>query len=142
MSLTAANATILLTIPNLYPIPQQLQGFAADDVFDTDAIRASEVLMGVDGKLSGGFVYVEVPQNYSIQADSPSALIFDNWYANQRAQQDVFNAYGIISLPGLGQKWAVTNGFLTNFNPIPAAKRLIQPRRFTITWESVSPAPV
>ena len=50
-TLTAANSVILLTIPSLFPVAQQLQGFSAEDVFDTDQLDTAETMMGVDGKL-------------------------------------------------------------------------------------------
>ena len=79
-SITSANAIIMLTIPDLFPAPQQLQGFAADDVYGVNDLKSAEVLMGVDGKLSGGFVFVPIEWSISFQADSPSLDIFDQWW--------------------------------------------------------------
>lgn len=141
-TITAANAIIMFSIPGLFPTPQQLQGFATDDVFDTDALESAEVMMGVDGKLSGGFVYVAIKQNYALQADSPSAIIFDQWYAVQQQIQDLYTANATVTLTSLGTKWALTKGFLTTYKPVPDAKKLLQPRKFGITWQSISPAPV
>ena len=53
-SITSANAILTLAIPLLFPTPVQLQGFAADDVYDIPRIKSVETLMGVDGVLSGG----------------------------------------------------------------------------------------
>jgi hypothetical protein len=140
MSITSANAVLMMSIRNLFDTPQQIQGFAADDIFGTDPITASETMRGVDGKLSGGFVYNEINQNYSLMADSPSVDIFDQWYLAQQAQRDTYVADMTILLTSLGTKWALTNGFLKTYPPIPDAKKVLQPRRFTITWETVSPA--
>lgn len=141
-SITGANAVVMLSIFGIFPIPQQIQGFAADDVFDTDAINSAEVVMGVDGKLSAGFVYVPVVQNYSVQADSPSTVIFDTWWAVQQQARETFRATGIITLTAINKKWTLTNGVMTTFKPIPDTKKLLQPQRFAITWESMFPAPV
>lgn len=139
-SITAANAIFTLSITGLFPTPQQLQGFAADAVFETEPLQSAEVLMGVDGNLSGGFVNVEVKQGITLQADSPSIAIFDTWWSQQQAAKDVFTASGIITLKSVGTKWAMTKGFLTTYQPIPNAAKLLQPRKFGITWQSVSPA--
>ena len=64
-SITSANAIFLLSISGLYSVPQQLQGFAADDIFDVSGVSPGEVMMGVDGKLSGGFVYNPVSMSIS-----------------------------------------------------------------------------
>lgn len=140
-SITGATTIVMLAIPGLFPVPQQLQGFAADDVFSTDSLESAEILMGVDGKMSAGFVFVPVKQNYIIQADSPSIFLFEQWWASQQQIRDLYRAEGIISLPAVGRKYSMNNGRLTTHHPIPDAKKLLQPRRFTITWESSLPAP-
>jgi len=141
-SITGANAVIMITVTGLFPIPQQLQGFAADDVFDTDPLESAEVLMGVDRKLSGGFVAVPVRQNYHLQADSVSIDIFDQWWAVQQQFGEVFTANGIVLMPAVSKKWTMTKGFLTAYKPIPSTKKLLQPQTFAITWESIQPAVV
>jgi hypothetical protein len=140
MSITAANAVLMISIPGLFPVPQQIQGFAADDVYDVEAIESAEVSMGVDGRMTAGFVYVPVKQSFTLQADSASAFIFDTWWATQQQAKDVFYASGSTVLPSLGSKWIQTKGALTSFKPVPDAKKLLQPRKFTITWESNLPS--
>lgn len=141
-SITGSTAIFQLAVINLFPIPVRLQGFAADDIFDTDDIEPNEVLMGVDGILSGGRVNVPVAQTIHLQADSQSNQVFDQWNAAEQALQDSYIANGIVTLTGLGLKWTLTRGFLTRYKPIPQAKKLLQPRTYRITWNLVSPAPV
>lgn len=141
-TITSANAVLLLSIEGLYDVPQQLQGFAADDIFDTESLEPVETMMGVDGKLSGGWVPREVKQNISIQADSPSILVFENWYAAQQTARETYIANGQVHLSSVGRKYTMTRGFLSSVPPTPAAKKVLQPRRFTITWERVTSAPV
>jgi hypothetical protein len=139
-NLTAANSVIMLSVNGLYGIPQQLQGYSADDVFDTEEIDAAETIMGVDGILSGGLIYVEKPWSINLQANSASNGLFDNWIQAQIAQNDLFTADMTIFLPSLGTKYAFTNGILKKYPPTPSAKKILQPRKFTIVWESISPA--
>lgn len=140
--ITSSNAAIFLTIPGIFGSPQQLQGFAADDIFDTDPIKVTENLMGVDGVLSSGFVFAPVPQNFALQADSQSVIVFDTWYFQNRALRQSFRAQAVITLSALGSKWALANGALEDYPPIPRAQRVLQPRRFRVIWESVLLAPV
>lgn len=140
MSITAANAILFLGIPGLFPVPQQIQGFAADDVYDVDAIESAEVSMGVDGVMTAGFVYVPVKQSFTLQADSTSTFLFDTWWATQQQAADIIYANGSLILPSLGTKWTQTKGALTSWKPIPDAKKLLQPRKFQVTWETVLPA--
>lgn len=140
-TITSANSILLLSIAGLYDIPQQLQGFAADDVFDTETLEPVETMMGVDGHLSGGWVPMPVKWNISLQADSASILVFENWYSAQQTAREVYIASAQVQLPSVRRKYAMVRGFLSSYPPTPAGKKVLQPRRFQITWESISPAP-
>jgi hypothetical protein len=140
-SVTDANASLSLSIPPIFPVPQQLQGFAADDIFDIPQIKSVEVLMGVDGVLSGGFVYVAIAWEISLQADSLSNQVFDTWWTQMQAAKDVYIAQGVIRLPSISTKFNLTNGYLTGYKPAPAAKKILQPRRYELTFNSIAPAP-
>ena len=136
-TITSANAFYALSIATVFPAPVQLQGFATDDVFTTSVMKIIETMMGVDGTLSAGYVNVAVEQEIALQADSPSNAIFDQWRAAQAIVSDAFPASGTIRLPSLNQKWTLTRGFLTSWPPIPDARKLLQPRKYGITWEKI-----
>lgn len=141
-TITSANAVILLSIAGLYPIAQRLQGFAADDIFDTDAIEPAEIQMGVDARMSAGYVPRETPWNISLQADSASNQVFEDWLAAMKSAQDVLYATGTVNLPSVGRTYAMTKGVLTSIPQISGAKKVLQPRRYRVTWEDVSPASI
>ena len=136
-SISAANSIFMLAITDLYATPQQLQGFSADDIFDVEAIDPIQVVMGVDGTLSAGYVPVAIKQTITFQADSASIDMFEAWYAAQAAAGDVYFASGIVTLPGISRIYTLTNGVLTSYSAMPGAKKLLQPRKFGITWESI-----
>lgn len=140
--ITAANSVLMLSIATLFPTPQQLQGFAADDIFDVPAVQSVETLMGVDGVLSAGFVYREIEWMIRLQADSPSNRLFDIWYTQQIATLTTYSASAQIRLPAISSKFDFTLGFLTSYKPAPAARRILQPREYRITWQKIAPAPV
>lgn len=141
-SLTAANAIITLTIPGLFPTPIQLQGFSADNVYDMAVQEVVQTAMGVDGILSGGFVFNPVEQSFELQADSNSNTIFETWAATQKQVRDVFTANGETTLPSVGRSYVSTKGFLISLPPAPAAGRILQPRRYMVRWESILAVPV
>jgi hypothetical protein len=142
MSITSANAVLTLNLAGLLSAPQQLQGFATDDIFDADQVKLIETQMGVDGILSGGFVYNEKPMNIHLQSNSPSIALFDQWNAAQQQQQDVLPASMTIVLKGLLTAWNCTNGFLTDAPPLPSLGKVIKPRVYRIVWNLITPAPV
>ena len=139
-SISSANAVLMLSVPLVFTTPVQLQQFAVDDIFDIDAIEAAETMMGVDGFLTGGYVNVPIKMNLSFMADSPSPPIFDVWYLAQKGV-DAFPANAVITLRSLATKWTFTRGFLTSYKPVPDAKKLLQPRKFGLTWQSAVPSP-
>jgi len=141
-TLTGANSVILLSIAGLYPVPQPLQGYAADDVTDIQPIKPAEIMTGVDGKLSGGYVYTPTVQTITLQGDSASNDIFDAWYASQQAINELYYAQGIIQLPAVGKTFVLSKGFLTSYPPMSDVKKLLQARKFEITWETVVVAPL
>lgn len=142
LTITSANSVYMLSIAGLFPTPQRLQGFAADDAFSTEQVQPAEVVMGVDGKMSAGYLPTMTVQTISIQADSESAFMFDEWQAKSRAISEVFWAQALITLPGIARSWTLTNGILTGYTPIPDAKKVLQARTFSITWENVSAVPL
>ena len=140
-SITSANSIFMLSIAGLYPVPQKLQGYAADDVFSTEAINQAEIVMGVDGNMSAGFVHVARAMTVHVMPDQGSDIIFDTWMSAQEAAQELYFANGIVSLPSIGASWVLTKGVLTNIQPIPGVKKTLQPRPFTITWQSIMRVP-
>lgn len=140
--ITSANAILILSVPLLLPVPQQIQGFSTDEIFDTESAAINETLMGVDGILSGGFVYMPRKMTITLQADSASNTFFDAWAQGMTAGVFVAPATGGITLTGIGKAYVMANGFLTGYKPTPDAKKLLQPRKFELTWESITPAPI
>lgn len=141
-TITSADAVITIVVPGVFPDPVQLQGFSADDIYDIDEIRSVETVMGIDGILSGGFVFQAIAQRITLQADSNSNAFFDAWWGAMKKNKATYPCNGQVRLPAVGTKFIQTQGFLTGYKASPPARRVLQPRQFTITWQSVDPAPI
>lgn len=141
-TITSSNAIYMISVSDLFATPIQLQGFSADDIFTTQPLASAETIMGLDGFLSGGFVFVPVIQSVSLQADSASNDFFDQWYQQQQQARELYVAEGTIILPAVSQKWNMSRGYLTSYPPIPDAARTLRPRRYAITWNMLSAAPI
>lgn len=141
-SITSSNAILMLGVKSLFTTPQQIQGFTADDIFDTDDVDTSEIVMGLDGKLSAGYVPVAIKQNYTIMPNSASNSFFESIYASEVAAKEKYWLFGVISLPSISRSYVLTNGIMTGYKPVPDAKKVLQPRKFSITWELVVAAPL
>lgn len=139
--ITSANAILTLSVPVLFPVGQQIQGFSTDDIYGVAQIKSVETAMGVDGVLSGGFVFVAIVQTLMLQADSESNDFFDQVYAAQQAAQTVFFGNGSVILPAIGKKFLMINGLLTTFK-LPGAAKTLRPRTFRFQWNKVLAAPL
>jgi len=133
-TITSANAVYLLSIDGVFGAPVQLQGWGVDEAFDTDAVDASETMVGVDGTGVAGWVPREVPQTLTLLGSSPSNDVFDAWVQAQDAIQDILYASGTISIPALGKQYAMALGTLKRYPIITNVKKVIQPRVYVIHW--------
>lgn len=139
-TITSANAVFTLNIPDVFPTPQLLEGYATDDGFDTEVVDTAEAKMGVDGIMSAGFTPFITKQTIHFQADSPSIQVIDDWLGAMESAQEVFFASASIVLPSVGRAYTFNKGALTKGKKLPDAKKLLEPVTYEISWESVSPA--
>lgn len=139
-TITSANAVFMLGFTGVYPVAQLLQGFMADAAFAAEAVDTAENVLGVDGIMSSGWIPRMYPQNISIMPDSPSSLIFETVQAAQDTAQEIFQAFGTVQFPATGRKYTLINGVLSNFSPMPEARKVLQGRVFKIVWNSIQPA--
>lgn len=137
-TITSANSVFTIVVAGLFPAPVQLRGYASDKAFTTEAVDLAEVQMGVDGRMTAGFVPNPVKQTITLQADSPSKDIFTAVIQAMKTAREVFYISGSISLPSTGESFALTRGILTNAKQIPDAQKVLQPVEFTITWEAIN----
>ena len=142
MSITSANSILLLGVTGLFTVPQQLQGFGADDAYSIDPVENSEVIMGVDAIMSYGWVPQIKVMHVNLQADSASNTFFEAWYAAQEAADEIYPAFGTIVQPGVNRSYILTNGVLSSYSPIADSKKVLQPRKFQIKWAVTLGAPV
>ena len=136
-TITSANSVFTIVVAGLFPSPVQLRGYASDKAFTTEAVDLAEIQMGVDGRMTAGFVPNPVKQTVSLQADSPSKTIFAAIVQAMKTTREVYYISGSISLPSTGEAFTLTRGILSNAKQIPDAQKVLQPQDFVITWERV-----
>lgn len=138
--ITSADAIFALTVTNLYPSAQTLEGYAADAMFALGDTEMATTVRGADGKLSAGFVFGEYLQTITIMPDSPSRDIFETWQLTSLTSKAVFRCNATIILPAISRKYTLVNGVLQRVKAIPDANRVLQAQTFQINWESVTGA--
>lgn len=141
-NITAADSIYTITIDLIYPTPQALQGYMADAAFASDAVEQAQVVMGVDGRMSHGWVPNPTVQTVSIMPDSPSQGLFENWIQAQQTSRQILVANATIIIPGIGRAYTLTRGVLTQGKIMPDVNRVLAGTPFQITWERVTSAAV
>ena len=139
-TITSANSVFSITVPGLFDTPVQLQGYSADKAWDTSPVVLTETQIGVDGRKTAGLVFNPVKQSISLQADSPSNLIFEAIFAAQLAARDVYYIYAVIDLPATGQSYICNKGTLEDYNSVATAGKVLQMRDYGFNWQNVIPA--
>ena len=141
-TLTSANSVLMLGVANLFNIPVKIEGYATDDMFSIADADSGEIMMGCDGKLSAGFTPYPKVMDITLQADSASNNVFDAIIAAESTSREKYELNGTILLPGTGRLYALTRGFIGKISPMPGAKKTLQSRKFEITFQDISVAPV
>lgn len=139
-TLTSANSRLYLSVATIYPTMNLIQGYTADDITDTDAVQPGQVIKGLDGRLSAGYIPFAIPQNLTLQGDSVSNDLFENVLEYEKSAAEKYVWTGLLIIPATTRQYAMTRGFLTSIPQTPALRNLVQPRRYTITWESITPS--
>jgi len=141
-TITSSNAGIAISVPKVFPIPQLLQGFAADDAFAHESFEMTETRMGVDGILSAG--YTPNPKKWRVifQPDSPSILVFDNWGLAMESAKEAYPASMVITLTSINKAYQFKVGWLRGFKKLPDAKKVLEPQEYEIEWQSITPVPI
>ena len=137
---TSANVILLLSVRNFFPVPQQIQGFASDEMISTEALNNIEASIGADGRLSAGFTPAATPMTITLQADSLSNDFFEQVQAAQSQAREAFIFDGTYIMSSVGKKYDLVRGFMQGGPKFASARRTLQPRPWVITWEQVTPA--
>lgn len=140
--ITSANSVLAIGVNSVFPQAQILQGFAQDDAYTMPSVETTENRMGVDGIKSAGWIPQLKEMEIILQPDSPSISFFESWYAAQEAARDILVAFGSIDQPAIGRTYVLTNGTLKNYSPFATAKKVLEPRRFSIVFQAALGAPI
>jgi hypothetical protein len=136
-TITSANSVVTLTCPGVYNQPVQLQGYSAEKAWNTDMLDLAETQIGVDGRMTAGYIFKTVKQTFSLQADSPSIQIFQTIWQAMASIRDVYWLNGTIDLPATGQSYVMTRGILTAVKSITDAAKVLQAMEFVVEWQLV-----
>jgi hypothetical protein len=141
-TITSADSTFVISSADFALAATIIEGYAADAAFAMDNVDTAETSLGVDGKLSGGWVPRAYPQTITLQPDSPSRPLFDGLVTAQDAARTIFRLNAVITLPGNQYSHSLSRGILKNITPMATAHKILQPMTYQILWEKVLTIPL
>ena len=136
-TITSANAVFLLSVGLLYPVAQKIEGFAADSAWAFDAINNAEIVQGVDGQTSAGWIPHLTVMTITLQPDKAGYPIFDTWFSTEEMMREKLSADGELTLSSIGKKIQLGDGFLSGGVAAPDGKKVLSPVNYKITWSSI-----
>ena len=141
-TLTIANSSFTISVPNVSPVPIPIVGYQTDDAFESENVSPNEVKMGVDGIMSAGHTPYVVKLKFVLMADSLSNAFMDLWNADENQANETYYANATIVAPSLLSIFTFTKGAMTGYTPIPPGKKIAEARTYEITFQSKTTAPV
>jgi hypothetical protein len=136
-SITSANSVVTMSVPGLFAAPVTLSGYATERAWNSDAQDLAEVMMGVDGQQSAGYLPAPVKQTFSLQADSGSNSFFQDIARAMKVSKDIYYISCTIVLPSTGESYTGVRGVLLNHKAIADAGKVLQALDYVISWQSL-----
>ena len=139
-NITSANAQLYLTVDELYPAGIPLQNFSADSMATSDDMEIAQVRMGVDGGMAAGYVANPYAVTITLAASSPSLETMQSILQAMKVNKRTYECSLILVIPAAGQVHKWSHGVLTNGNPVPAPKRVLDPTSWKFAFQDYTVA--
>lgn len=140
IDITSANSTLIITVSALAIASVTMEGYAVDNAWALDDAETAVAQVGVDGKMTAGWVPRLNPLTLSFAPNSPSVTTLSTIITAQDTDRTIYALQGVLSCPAIGKSWTLSNGVLTRGKMIPDGSRVLSPQSFQMTFESARPA--
>ena len=137
LDITAANASAVMTVEDLYPNGIKLERFSTDAAIVADSQQVAETRMGVDGKMAAGVTPNIYPVTVTLEANSPTATSFSTIYEAMNANKRLYVCNLTIKIPSIGRTYQFSYGVLQTANPMPALNKVLAPTTWVFHFESM-----
>lgn len=133
--ITSANATLVLTVDELYPNGVQLYQFATDQSYSSEAEQIAETRMGVDGMMVAGFTPNIKQVGVQLEVSSPSVAVFDYIIQATKANRKPYRCQLVADVPSIGKTFTWSNGTLQTGSLSGGASRVLNPMQYTFHFQ-------
>lgn len=129
--ITSANATLVLSVEELYPGGVKLEQFATDQSWSMDEVTVAVTRIGVDGQMVAGFTPHVKPVTIMLEASSPSHKILSQVYQAMEQKRGLYRCSLTASIPSIGRTVTWSQGVMVSGQPVPTAQQVLS----TTTWK-------
>lgn len=140
IDITSANSTLVITVSALAIASVAMEGYAVDNAWALDEVETAVAQVGVDAKMTAGWVPRLNPLTLSFAPNSPSIAVLSSIINSQDTMQTIYTLQGVLTCPSINKAWTLSNGVLTRGKVIPDGARILGAQSFQLTFESVRPA--
>lgn len=137
-NITSANATLVMTVEELYPSGFQLEQFSTDLMLSQSDDTLAETRMGVDGQMVAGFVPTILSTTITLESSSPSMEQLNTLYKAMKTNQRVYEITLVVDIPSLGKSFTYNGGVLKTGRLVPDIKKVLEPVSYGFDFEKVS----
>ena len=113
LTITAANAVLMIRCEGVYENYVTMQGFQADNAWAFGDSAISETRMGVDGKQSMGYTPHETDWTLHLEANSPSVAIMENIRKDFNNNMEVRPINISVEIPSIKKRYSGTGSMVS-----------------------------
>lgn len=133
--ITSANATLFLTVEELYPNGVQLYQFATDQSYSSEAEQIAETRMGVDGMMVAGYTPNIKVVGVNLEVSSPSVAVMDYIIQATKANRKPYKCMLVANVPSIGKTFTWSNGTLQTGSLSGGAAKVLNPMQYTFHFQ-------
>ena len=131
-TLTSANSVLKFRCKGIYDDWVTAKGFQVDNMFSMGETTIGEVRAGVDGILSGGYVFNASQFQMFLEANSPTVTVMQTIQKHFRSNKETLPFDFSLEIPSTSKRQAFSGFLITTPAGQTAAKLLAG---LTYTWQ-------
>ncbi len=138
IDITSANSKLRIVVPQLFPGGFDVDDYAVDAMWSTEAVQNAEDAMSADGKYHAGYVFNPVPFTINLMPTSNAGRLIDQLWSAERTAIAKFQVNAYLTIPSLDADYQMVNGIVYSWNPMPDGARVLRPRAAQFRFENTT----
>ena len=136
--ITSANATLVLTVEELFPAGTKLEQFATDQSWSMDEVTVAITRIGVDGQMVAGYTPHVKPVGIMLEASSPSHAALTQVYQGMEQKRGLYKCSLTANIPSIGKTVTWSEGVMVTGSPVPTAAQVLEPTTWGFEFAKIS----